>query len=178
MRKLIPTLLLLATATPLLAQPVPLPDQRLEDARRDGGARDDRDRGGYRNDRGSDRRDRGDWNDRDRQSDRRDDRVARYDDRRQGNYRADGYRPDNRGGYGSYRGPAYNHPRGYGYRAYAPGYRVPRAYFDSRYFIERPGDYRLPQVYGGTRWVRIGPDALLIRLTDRIVVRSVRGLFY
>lgn len=54
---------------------------------------------------------------------------------------------------------------------------MPRAFFDTRYYIARPDFYRLPPAFGGSRWIRIGPDALLIR-PDGIVVRSVRGLFY
>lgn len=165
MRRIILTALLLATgATPLLAQVPPAatrdyrPDQRPFD-RRD--ARDDRRE--IRDDRRDDRRDFRD----DRRDDRRDRREWR-DDRR-------GYGDRDRDA--RYRGPAFYHPSGYGYRYYGPGARVPRAYFSSRYFID-PAPYRLPAVYGGTRWVRLGPDALLVRLRDGVVVRSVRGIFY
>lgn len=175
MRSIILTALLLATgATPLLAQvpPAATRDYQRSDDRGDwrGDGRNDGRNG--RRDVGQDRREVRD----DRRDDRGDWRGNGRDDRR-GDWR------DDRRGYGGgdrqarYRGPAFYHPAGYGYRYYGPGARVPRAYFSSRYFID-PAPYRLPAVYGGTRWVRLGPDALLVRLYDGIVVRSVRGIFY
>ncbi len=121
----------------------------LADERR--GWQDDR-RGGWdRGDRGRDW-DRGNW-------DRRDRNDWRWD------------RP-------RYRGPAFIHPRGYGYRNWGVGYRLPPAYFSGRYFIGNPGYYRLPPAYYGTRWIRVGPDALLIRIGDGIVLRAVRGIYW
>lgn len=51
-------------------------------------------------------------------------------------------------------------------------------FFNERYYIGQPDYYRLPPAYAGTRWVRVGPDALLIRSYDGRVVRVIRGLFY
>ncbi|WP_426167666.1 RcnB family protein [Sandarakinorhabdus sp. DWP1-3-1] len=127
---------------------------------------------------------------------RGDDRGRRGDDRgwrgdNRGDWRGnDGWRGNGRGGWDNrrgndwrwnqqrYRGPAFIHPRGYGYRPWGVGYRLPRAYFGNRYFIGNPGFYRLPPAWYGTRWVRVGPDALLIRLGDGIVLRAVRGLYW
>lgn len=201
MRRFILSALLLSSATPLLAQ-VPPPGQpgynrelrddrrelrddrqELRQDRRDGDRaefRDDRrelrdDRREFRDDRRDVRDDRRDWRD-----DRRDDRRDWRDDRRdaRSDWRDDrrGYGPGDR--FARYRGEAFSYPRGYGYRYYQPGVRIPRVYFDSRYYIGRPDFYRLPPAYGGTRWLRIGPDALLIRAYDGQVVRVIRGLFY
>jgi len=210
MRRLILSTLLLAAATPVLAQMSP-PAQSATPARdeRAGERRDERrdqrpdehrdqrpdarrdqrpdDRGGYRLD---DRRhdDRGY-----RQDERRDERRdVRQDERR--DIRQDGRRDfrqderrdyrDDRRAYGDgdrfarFHGNAYYYPRGYGYRAYGIGALLPRVFFDQRYYIGQPDFYRLPPAYAGTRWVRVGPDALLIRNYDGRIIRVLRGLFY
>ncbi len=132
------------------------------------GYRDNRD---YRQDRREDRRE-------DRRDDRRDDRRSyqngyqdgrRADYRRGNDWRWDGAR---------YRGPVYAHPRGYDYRAWGVGNRVPNVYFSNRYWIGNPGYYRLPPPFPGTRWVRVGFDALLIDLRAGVVVSAVRGLYW
>lgn len=126
------------------------------------------DRREWRDDRRDWRDDRRDWRDdrRDWRDDRRDWRDARWDNRR--DWRWDGNR---------YR-DAYYHPRGYAYRPYAIGYPVPRPYIGGRYWINDWGRYRLPPPWAGTRWVRVGPDALLIRIGDGFVLRAVRGLWW
>ena len=99
------------------------------------------------------------------------DRGGRHADRHydHGDYRWQGTR---------YRGAAYVHPYGYGYRPWTIGYRLPSAYYNNRYWIGDPGYYRLPPAYRGTRWVRVGPDALLITVRDGAVVQAVRGLYW
>ena len=122
----------------------------------------------------------------DRREDRRDDRRdERRDDRRNyNNGYQDGRRADDRRGNdwrwdgARYRGPVYVHPRGYTYRPWAVGNRLPQPYFSNRYWIGNPGYYRLPPAFPGTRWVRIGRDALLIDLRAGVVVRAVRGLYW
>ena len=42
---------------------------------------------------------------------------------------------------------------------------VPRAYWGERYWV-RPASYGLPWAARGTRWLRVGPDAILIRQYD------------
>lgn len=151
MRKIVLSILLLTSiAAPALAQ-----DRReYRDDRRE-------ERQDYRDDRREFREDRRDA--------RRDAREDFRDDRRE-------YRQQER--FGRYRGGAFYYPAGYAYRYYGPGVRVPRAYFTERYYIGRPDFYRLPAAWRGTRWIRVGGDALLIRRYDGVVVRSVRGLFY
>jgi Ni/Co efflux regulator RcnB len=79
---------------------------------------------------------------------------------------------------GRWRGPAYYHPPGYSYRAWRAGAVLPPAYWGDRYWIAEPAYYRLPPPRYGTRWVRVGPDALLIRLGDGFIVQVVRGLYW
>jgi Ni/Co efflux regulator RcnB len=119
-----------------------------------------------------------------RDNDRRDnDRYRDNDWRRGGDRGNDWHRGEDRGSDwrwsgARYRGPVYVYPRGYGYQAWGIGNRVPQAYFDNRYWIGDPGYYRLPLAYQGTRWIRIGADALLIDLRAGVVIRAVRGLYW
>ncbi len=128
---------------------------------------DPRDHDGRGWDRGQDGR--GNWRGDDRRGDGWRGHEGRDFDRRGNDWRWDGAR---------YRGPAFIHPQGYAYRPWGPGYRLPPAYFSSRYYIGNPGYYRLPPAYVGTRWIRVGPDALLIRIGDGIILRAVRGLYW
>lgn len=197
MRTLMLSALLLTAAAPVLAQ-VPPPEYQQD--YRDGDHRDGDRRGDYRDgdhrgdDRGGDYRDgdrrdgdHRDWRDGEhRDGDHRDWRDG---DHRDGDHRdwRDGqrrefrddrrdYRQDEQ--FARFRVNPYYYPRGYAYRYYGPGVRLPRVFFGTRYYIGQPDYYRLPPAYAGTRWVRVGPDALLIRVYDGIVVRTVRGIFY
>ncbi len=124
-------------------------------------------------DRGNDRRD---W-----RNDRHDDRRDWGNDRRDGDYRRDSYRDERRTEWRAerrYDAGRFYYPRGYGYRAWTVGGFVPHAYWGERYWVGRPVAYGLPYAVGGTRWVRVGPDALLIRAYNGAVLRVVRGIFY
>ncbi|KPF78199.1 hypothetical protein IP88_04605 [alpha proteobacterium AAP81b] len=155
MQKFILAALAGLTLATSLAAPAAAQDWRRDDRRE---WRDDRrdDRRDWRDDRRDDRRD---WRD-----DRRD---ARFDNRR--DWRWEGRR---------YRDAGYYHPRGYGYRPYAVGYAIPRPYIAERYWINDWGRYQLSRPFPGTRWVRVGPDVLLIRVGDGFVLRAIRGLWY
>lgn len=165
MRKFILSTLALATlASPVaaLAQRGEIREDRrevrreyrdLQEARRFG------DRGDIREERGEYRDARRDL--RDSVRDRRDDR---YDGRRYGGRR--------------YQGGVYYYPRGFAYRPYAVGAFLPRAYWTDRYYIGRPAQFGLGNAWRGTRWVRVGGDALLIRIRNGAVLQVRRGLYY
>jgi Ni/Co efflux regulator RcnB len=192
MRPFILSALLLAAATPVLAQmPHDTRDEHHDDR---GGDHHDNGGGDHHDNGGGDHRDNGGGDHRDNrdQGQRPDDHGYRPDDR--GGYHADD-RGDRGGGdhrdfhddrrsygdgdrYARFHAEPYFHPHGYAYRYYGVGAFLPQVYFDTRYYIGQPDYYRLPPAYAGTRWVRVGPDALLIRNYDRRVVRIIRGLFY
>lgn len=177
--------LLAGLAGLMIAGPV-LADERRDyqgDRHEWQGGRDDR--GDQRRDFDRDRRDdRGGWQQNRGHGDDRRDHDWRDNDRRDRDWRGNDWRHESSRGSdwrwngARYRGPAYIHPRGYGYQQWGIGYRVPQAYFDNRYWIGDPGYYRLPPAYQGTRWVRIGADALLIDLRAGVVIRAVRGLYW
>jgi Ni/Co efflux regulator RcnB len=110
----------------------------------------------------------------DRRDIRRDRRDFRFNERdfrqsRQNEWRWAGQR---------HRERAYNFPRGYRYQPYGVGIRLPQPYFGGGYWINDPGYYRLPPAYRGTRWVRVGPDALLVNIGNGVVISVVRGLYW
>ncbi len=76
-----------------------------------------------------------------------------------------------------YGGPAWVAPRGVRYQPWNVGYRVPPAFAARQYWVANPGFYQLQPAWRGTRWVRYGPDALLIRTRDGVVVQVVRSLW-
>ena len=199
MRKIIlATVALASLAAPLAAQAyqsevrddrrdVREQTRQLNDAQRRG------DRGDIRDERrdvaGARRELREDINDRrdDRRDNYRDDRRGDHRDDRRGDWRndrGDGWH-ENRG-YGRpggwdgrrYNAGRYDYPRGYGYRAWAVGGFLPRSYWGERYWVARPVAYGLPYAGPGTRWIRVGPDALLIRNFNGSVIRVARGIFY
>ena len=180
MRKLIMSTLALAVMMPAFAaanaQPGEIQRDRrevreerreLQDAQRNGSRRDVREeRGEYRDAR---RELRQDLNDRRPGYD-----TNRRDDR---NGYGGGFRNDYRGER-RFRGNHYSYPRGHGYRSWAVGGFLPRSYWNERYYIGNPYNYGLRPAYRGTRWVRVGPDALLINRRNGAVVQVVRGLYY
>lgn len=169
---------------------------RTDDARRadgwgrwgrEGGDRTYRDTAQRRND---DR-----WRDRSRQEYRRDgdrrwetrsDRyrygynrdVRRWDNRWRDNRRYDWY---------SYRraypstfrlGVYYSPYRNYSYRRLNIGFFLDSLFFSSRYWINDPWQYRLPEVYGPYRWIRYYDDALLVNTYTGEVADVIYSFFW
>ena len=141
-------------------------------------------RDGYRDGRYADRRD-----------DRRDNRNAyrsgyrdgrhsgyndyrRWDRRWRDNRRYDwyGYRSYNRDHYRL--GRYYSPYRGYSYRRLNIGFYLDNLFFGSRYWINDPWQYRLPDVYGPYRWVRYYDDVLLVNTYTGEVVDVIYDFFW
>lgn len=72
----------------------------------------------------------------------------------------------------------YFDPFGYGYRRYSIGSSIWPNYYQSRYYINDPWQYRLPPAYGPYRWVRYHNDALLIDTWTGQVVDVIYGFFW
>lgn len=106
--------------------------------------------------------------------------------------RADGHwdredhdrRGDANGGW-SYRGedherfrvPPYRYPYNWGYRTWRVGERLPYLFLSDGYYIEF-GPYGLPRPPYGYRWVRFGPDVLLVNVYTGEIVDVVYDIFY
>lgn len=136
-------------------------DRRFDDRRFDGRRFDDRRFDEGRSGRG------GDWN-------RGPDRWSR-DWRQSGRYDWQRYRSANRG---LYQLPRYYGPGGRDYRAYRPGFRIAPDFYNRRYWILDPWQYRLPSAWGDYRWVRYFDDVLLVDLRSGMIVDAIQGFFY
>ena len=127
-------------------------------------------RDGYRDGRRADRR-------ADRRAERRDhrrwDRRSWRNDRR---YNWNHYRSSNRSIYrlGRYYAPY----RGYSYRRLSIGFYLDSLFFGSRYYINDPWRYRLPEVYGPYRWVRYYDDVMLVDIYTGEVVDVIYDFFW
>ena len=65
-----------------------------------------------------------------------------------------------------------------GYRRFLIGFSLSPSYYDSRYWLNDPGQYRLPPAYGPYRWVRYYDDALLVNIYTGQVVDVVHSFFW
>ncbi len=140
--------------------------RELRDDRRDGDRRE------FRDDRRELRDDRREF---------RDDRRDFRDDRRDGDRRFEGgerQRWDGNRDGRRYDAGRYAYPRGFGYRSWGVGAFLPRAYWGGSYIIARPSLYGIGYARPNAHWVRVGPDALLIRNRDGAVLEVLRNRFY
>ena len=133
----------------------------------------------YDNDRNNDRRD---W----RGNDRNDRRDWRGDDRGRRNWNRD-WRNDNRYDWQRYRysnrglfhiGPYYSPYRGYGYNRFSIGVFLDPFFYDQRYWIGDPWQYRLPPAEPGTEWVRYYNDVLLVDVYTGEVLDTIYDFFW
>ncbi len=118
----------------------------------------------------------------DRRDDRRDDRREWRQDSRNG-FQDQRYWRQGRGSQWNwagprYRGQAWAPPRGVAFRPYRIGRPLNPVFVSQPYWIGNPGFYRLPPAFRGSRWVRYGRDALLIRIGDGVVVQVASGLWF
>jgi len=144
--------------------------QALERRNQQGGAR-----------RGERRDDRRDW-----RNDRRDDRQTRNNR----NWRNDwnrGWRNDRRYDWNSWRGrnrnifhvsPYYSPYRNYRYSRFSIGFILDPLFFNQRYWIGDPWQYRLPPAPYGTQWVRYYDDVLLVDIYTGEVVDTIYDFFW
>lgn len=147
-------------------------DVQRPDARRDWSRNNDRswNRGNDRNlNRGNDRN----WN-RGNDSYRGNWNRGWRNDRR---YDWSGWRAHNRN---QYRLPRYYAPRGYnyGYQRFGIGVTLGSILFSQNYWINDPGEYRLPPAYEPYRWVRYYNDALLVDIYSGEVVDVIYDIFW
>lgn len=97
------------------------------------------------------------------------------------------WRDNNRYNWYSYRrtnpsiyrwGTYYSPYRNYSYRRLSIGFTLDSLFYGSRYWINDPWQYRLPDVYGPYRWVRYYDDALLVNVYDGEVVDVIYDFFW
>ena len=97
------------------------------------------------------------------------------------------WRRDNRYNWYSYRnqyrdryrlGRYYAPYSNYNYSRLSIGFRLGSLFFGSRYWINDPWQYRLPEAYGPYRWVRYYDDALLVNTYSGEVVDVIYDFFW
>lgn len=160
---------------------------RNRDGRRDG-SWNDRDRDGRRDgswtDRNRDGRRDGTWTNRNGSWTRDGDRYRSGGDHRNWDRR---WRDNTRYNWYTYRrtnpsifrwGSYYSPYRNYSYRRLSVGFYLDSLFYGSRYWINDPWQYRLPDVYGPYRWVRYYDDALLVNVYDGEVVDVIHDFFW
>lgn len=98
-----------------------------------------------------------------------------------------GWRNDSRYNWSSYRarnrtvfssGRYYAPYRNYSYRRLSIGFALGSGFYGSRYWINDPYSYRLPEVYGPYRWVRYYDDVLLVDTYTGEVVDAIYDFFW
>lgn len=145
--------------------------QEVERRNQNGGRNDWRDN---RNDRNDGRGRRSDW------------RGDRHDRNWQGNWNR-GWRSDHRYDWNGWRyrnrsifhlSPYYAPYRNWGYRRFSIGFFLDSLFFDQRYWIGDPYDYRLPPAPPGTEWVRYYNDVLLVDIDSGEVVDVIYDFFW
>jgi hypothetical protein len=106
----------------------------------------------------------------------RDHRSWNHDWRRDNRYNWYNYRNANRNLYriGRYYSPYSN----YRYNRLSIGFRLGSLFYGSRYWINDPWQYRLPEAYGPYRWVRYYDDALLVDTYTGEVVDVIYDFFW
>ena len=66
----------------------------------------------------------------------------------------------------------------YGYQRYGIGVYLDSIFFGSRYVIDDPYRYRLPDAYPPYEWVRYYNDALLVDTDSGCVVDAIYDFFW
>ncbi len=75
-------------------------------------------------------------------------------------------------------GPGFHYPRGYRYRRWTIGLLLPAIFLSNAYYYNSYADLGVGPPPPGYRWVRYGPDLLLIQIRTRRVVDVIYGAFY
>jgi Ni/Co efflux regulator RcnB len=75
-------------------------------------------------------------------------------------------------------GSPYRYPQGYRYRRWAVGGVLPLLFLSSAYFYDDYGRLGLEGPPYGYRWVRYGPDLLMVEVGTGRIADVIYGAFY
>jgi Ni/Co efflux regulator RcnB len=74
--------------------------------------------------------------------------------------------------------PVFHYPRGYSYRRWRIGLILPRLFLASPYYFDDWAPLGVGAPPPGYRWVRYGPDLLLVQLGSGRIADVIYGAFY
>jgi Ni/Co efflux regulator RcnB len=75
-------------------------------------------------------------------------------------------------------GPAFHYPPGFGYRRWSTGLILPPIFLTPPYYFDAYAPLGLGPPPAGYRWVRYGPDLLLVNIFTGRIADVVDGVFY
>ena len=75
-------------------------------------------------------------------------------------------------------GPAFRYPRGYSYRRWTVGALLPSLFLAAPYYYDNWSGLGIGAPPPGRRWVRYGPDLLLVNVRTRQVEDVIPNVFY
>lgn len=78
----------------------------------------------------------------------------------------------------SIRGPVFRYPQGFDYRVWTTGAILPPVFLSPGYFFDDYSPLGLGPPPPGYRWVRYGPDLLLVNVRSGRIADVVDGVFY
>jgi len=78
----------------------------------------------------------------------------------------------------SIHGPPFRYPPGFGYRRWSSGLFLPRTFIAPPFFYDNFMPLGLAQPPFGFRWIRYGPDLLLVDVTTGRIADVVYGVFW
>jgi Ni/Co efflux regulator RcnB len=78
----------------------------------------------------------------------------------------------------SIRGPVFRYPPGFAYRSWITGAILPPVFLSDAYYYNNYGALGLGPPPAGYRWVRYGPDLLLVNVVTGRIADVVDGAFY
>jgi hypothetical protein len=76
------------------------------------------------------------------------------------------------------RGPAFRYPPGYAYRRWAVGAVLPGIFLGATYFFDDWRGLGIGRPPRGRRWVRYGPDLVLVNMRTRRIEDVIPDVFY
>jgi len=75
-------------------------------------------------------------------------------------------------------GPSFHYPRGYRYRRWTAGLLLPRIFLSQAYYYSNYAALGVGPPPPGYRWVRYGPDLLLVSMASGRIADVIYGAFY